>query len=71
LQRPASGVDTTELTEPGRQHERFVENTTYRTPVKRWAEPEEFGAAAVYLADPTLTFHTGDSLVVDGGYTVF
>jgi len=29
------------------------------------------GAAAVFLADPTTTFHTGDSIVVDGGYTVF
>ena len=24
-----------------------------------------------YLCDPELTFHTGDSLVVDGGYTIF
>ena len=23
------------------------------------------------LADPALTFHTGDSMVVDGGYTIF
>jgi enoyl-[acyl-carrier-protein] reductase (NADH) len=29
------------------------------------------GAAAVFLADPTLTFHTGDCLTVDGGYTIF
>ena len=28
-------------------------------------------AAAVYLADPTLIFHTGDCLVIDGGYTIF
>jgi hypothetical protein len=25
----------------------------------------------VFLADPTLTFHTGDCLTVDGGYTIF
>jgi hypothetical protein len=29
------------------------------------------GPAAVFLADPEFTFHTGDSMVVDGGYTVF
>lgn len=52
-------------------YERFVENTTYRTPVRRWADPDEFGAVAVYLADPAHAFHTGDSLVVDGGYTIF
>jgi NAD(P)-dependent dehydrogenase (short-subunit alcohol dehydrogenase family) len=45
--------------------------TIGRTPVRRWAEADEFGPAAVYLADPTVTFHTGDTLVVDGGYTVF
>ena len=28
-------------------------------------------AAAVYLADPRIEFHTGDMLVVDGGYTIF
>ncbi len=29
------------------------------------------GAVATYLADPTNTFHTGDTLVVDGGYSIF
>jgi NAD(P)-dependent dehydrogenase (short-subunit alcohol dehydrogenase family) len=26
--------------------------------------------AIVFLADPTSTFHTGDTIVVDGGYTI-
>jgi NAD(P)-dependent dehydrogenase (short-subunit alcohol dehydrogenase family) len=29
------------------------------------------GPAAVFLADPTTTFHTGDTITVDGGYTIF
>jgi hypothetical protein len=33
--------------------------------------PEDFAAAAVYFADPTLSFHTGDAVVIDGGYTIF
>jgi NAD(P)-dependent dehydrogenase (short-subunit alcohol dehydrogenase family) len=33
--------------------------------------PTDFRAVAAYLADPALSFHTGDSLVVDGGYSVF
>jgi NAD(P)-dependent dehydrogenase (short-subunit alcohol dehydrogenase family) len=65
------GWTVTDMSEPGRQNPKFVENTTYRTPVKRWADPAEYGPVAVYLADPTNTFHTGDSVVVDGGYTVF
>lgn len=65
------GWTETELTAPGREHEKFVANTTYRTPLKRWAQPAEMGPAAVYLADPSIEFHTGDMLVVDGGYTIF
>jgi NAD(P)-dependent dehydrogenase (short-subunit alcohol dehydrogenase family) len=67
----APGWTITELARAGYEDERFREVTTQRTPVRRWAEPAEMGPAAVYLADPTITFHTGDHLVVDGGYTVF
>jgi NAD(P)-dependent dehydrogenase (short-subunit alcohol dehydrogenase family) len=65
------GWTETDLTARGRENAKFLENTTSRTPVRRWAQPDEFGPAAVYLADPRITFHTGDTLVVDGGYTVF
>lgn len=54
-----------------RQDEAFVRATTKRTPVRRWAQPEEFHEVAAFLADPTLTFHTGNEVVVDGGYTIF
>jgi hypothetical protein len=53
-----------------RSDERFVEVTTRRTPVRRWGTPEDLAAAIVFLADPTNTFHTGDTIVVDGGYTI-
>jgi hypothetical protein len=51
--------------------ERFMKATTARTPVRRWADPEEFHEVAVFLADPALTFHTGNEVVVDGGYSAF
>ncbi len=50
---------------------RFIENTTKRTPVRRWGVPADLGPAAVFLADPSNLFHTGDQLVIDGGYTIF
>lgn len=53
------------------EDERFMAATTRRTPARRWAQPEEFHDVAVFLADPTLTFHTGNEVVVDGGYSVF
>jgi NAD(P)-dependent dehydrogenase (short-subunit alcohol dehydrogenase family) len=65
------GWTRTELAAPGYESDRFREATIRRTPVRRWADPAEMGPAAVFLADPTTTFHTGDSVVVDGGYTVF
>jgi len=51
--------------------ERFVEATTARTPVRRWGTPADFEAVAAFLADPDQAYHTGDSVVVDGGYTVY
>jgi NAD(P)-dependent dehydrogenase (short-subunit alcohol dehydrogenase family) len=65
------GWTETDLTAAGMQNEKFMNATTSRTPVRRWGTPDDFSDVAVYLADPKLTFHTGDTLVVDGGYTVF
>lgn len=52
-------------------NEKFVNNTVKRTPVRRWGEPADLGPAAVFLADPSNRFHTGDSIVVDGGYSIY
>lgn len=65
------GWTDTDLLADARASQKFVERTVGRTPAGRWATPDEFEKVAVFLADPTLTFHTGASLVVDGGYTVF
>jgi NAD(P)-dependent dehydrogenase (short-subunit alcohol dehydrogenase family) len=65
------GWTDTELLAPSAANARFVENTTRRTPVRRWGTPDDLGPAAVFLADPTQLFHTGDLLVVDGGYTIY
>ena len=63
------GWTTTDLTSVVHENERLRTAKIERTPVRRWADPAEIGAAAVFLADPRHTFHTGDELVVDGGYT--
>jgi NAD(P)-dependent dehydrogenase (short-subunit alcohol dehydrogenase family) len=54
-----------------RHETKALQNTTARTPVRRWAEPHDMADAAVFLADPSYLFHTGTEIVVDGGYTVF
>ena len=70
-QQPAAGWTDTELTAEAQTHERFMTATIGRTPVRRWATLHDFETVGAFLADPTLTFHTGDSMVVDGGYTIF
>jgi NAD(P)-dependent dehydrogenase (short-subunit alcohol dehydrogenase family) len=37
------------------------------SPVRRWGEPEDIGAAAVALAGGSFRFSTGDAIHVDGG----
>ena len=42
-----------------------------RIPVRRWGTPEDFGGIAVYLASDAARYHTGDTFVIDGGYSIF
>lgn len=65
------GWTETDLLAPALCNEKFVANTISRTPARRHADAEEFAAVAAFLADPSITFHTGDAIVMDGGYTIF
>ncbi|WP_328359031.1 SDR family oxidoreductase [Mycobacterium sp. NBC_00419] len=42
-----------------------------RIPLRRWGTPADFEAVAVWLAGPGSAYFTGQTLVIDGGYTVF
>ncbi|MNO01359.1 2-keto-3-deoxy-L-fuconate dehydrogenase [compost metagenome] len=44
----------------------FIEHT----PVGRMGQPEDIGDVAVWLATDEARFVTGQSLLVDGGYTI-
>lgn len=41
-----------------------------RTPVGRVGQPDEIAGVALYLASDAASFHTGQTLVVDGGFTI-
>ncbi|MEM7275044.1 MAG: SDR family oxidoreductase [Actinomycetota bacterium] len=65
------GWTVTDLASGAFENEVFRTATTKRTPVRRWADPAEFREVGAYLADPSQTYHTGQEICVDGGYTVF
>ncbi len=42
-----------------------------RIPLRRWGKKEDFAGIAVYLMSDASGYHTGDSFVIDGAYTIF
>jgi NAD(P)-dependent dehydrogenase (short-subunit alcohol dehydrogenase family) len=65
------GWISTEMTEELQQRPAFAEKVIPRVPIRRWGTPDDFGGVAVYLASTASAYHSGDVLVVDGGYRVF
>jgi NAD(P)-dependent dehydrogenase (short-subunit alcohol dehydrogenase family) len=65
------GWIATEMTEGAQGSEVFNARVITRVPARRWGQPEDFGGIAVYLASDASRYHSGDSLIIDGGYHVF
>jgi NAD(P)-dependent dehydrogenase (short-subunit alcohol dehydrogenase family) len=61
----------TPMTERTLRWDRFVDRVLPRVPVRRWGAAEDFAGIAVYLASDASAYHTGDTFVIDGGYSVF
>jgi NAD(P)-dependent dehydrogenase (short-subunit alcohol dehydrogenase family) len=47
----------------------FRDKVVRRTPANRFGHPDDFAGVAAFLADPAQLFHTGDTVLLDGGYT--
>ncbi len=61
----------TEMTEGVFAWDKFRDGVLPRVPMKRWGRPEDFGGIAVYLMSDASAYHTGDSILIDGGYWIF
>jgi hypothetical protein len=61
----------TDATAPAREVEQLNKVILKRTPARRWGTTADLEGIAVYLASDASSFHTGDSIRVDGGYSVF
>ena len=65
------GWIVTDATRPLLDWQAMNDTIVHRTPARRWGKPEDVAGACVYLASDAARFHTGDTLRVDGGYSVF
>jgi NAD(P)-dependent dehydrogenase (short-subunit alcohol dehydrogenase family) len=61
----------TDMTAGSIANDRFRDNVLPRIPLRRWGTPDDFGGIAVYLMSDASRFHTGDTLLIDGGYALF
>jgi NAD(P)-dependent dehydrogenase (short-subunit alcohol dehydrogenase family) len=61
----------TAMTEAAFNWDRFRDNVMPRIPARRWGKPADFGGIAVYLASPASAYHSGDTFLIDGAYSIF
>ena len=52
-------------------NDKFAANVLPRIPMRRWGTGADFGGLAVYLMSSAASYHTGDTFVIDGGYSLF
>ncbi|MGD8824909.1 MAG: SDR family oxidoreductase [Myxococcales bacterium] len=59
-----------ELVERGELSQTWLDAAIRNTPLRRFAKPEEVADAVVFLASSRASYVTGQTLFVDGGYTL-
>ena len=65
------GWVATDMTGAAQSNPKFTEAVISRVPQRRWGKMEEFAGIAVYLASDASSFHNGDTIRIDGGYSIF
>ena len=63
----APGYVRTDINRGGWENEAFNRKIAKMTPMSRWGEPEDVANSVRFLIDPSNSFITGHTLVVDGG----
>jgi NAD(P)-dependent dehydrogenase (short-subunit alcohol dehydrogenase family) len=61
----------TDMTADAIGNAKFHANVMPRIPMRRWGTGADFGGIAVYLMSDAAAYHTGNSFVIDGGYSLF
>lgn len=66
----APGYIATEMNEEARQDRDFVRDVEQHTPLGRFGTPEEVAYVVVFLVSPQAGYITGQTVYVDGGWTI-
>lgn len=66
----AAGSVPTAMTAQYAEDPRWSKVVSDKTPLGRWALPEEIADPILFLSSPAAAFVTGHTMVVDGGYSV-
>lgn len=66
----AAGLTKSKMTEGTFEQEAWTKPTLDRTPIGRLGVPEDIAGAILFLTSPSASWITGQTLAVDGGFTV-
>ncbi|CAH0991187.1 Gluconate 5-dehydrogenase [Sinobacterium norvegicum] len=66
----AAGMTETRMTGFMKNMPEFNDPIIEKTPLKRWGSPEDIAGAVLFLCSEQASFITGQTLTVDGGYTL-
>jgi enoyl-[acyl-carrier protein] reductase III len=66
----SAGVVETEALDHFPNREQMLNVARARTPAGRMVEPEDVAAAVIYLCSPDAEMVRGQTLIVDGGYSL-
>jgi NAD(P)-dependent dehydrogenase (short-subunit alcohol dehydrogenase family) len=61
----------TDMTRERTSDQRVQAAVMSRIPMRRWGDGADFGGIAVYAMSPASSYHTGDTFLIDGGYSLF
>jgi NAD(P)-dependent dehydrogenase (short-subunit alcohol dehydrogenase family) len=66
----AAGLTKSRMTAGTFANEAWTQPTLARTPLGRLGEPEDIAGAILFLTSPAASWITGQTLAVDGGFTI-
>lgn len=52
------------------ENQKFMDRIAPRLPLRRLGNADEFAGIAVYLMSDLSSYHTGDAITIDGGFTI-